>query len=46
MGEPLSPEVLVYGFTTASDPRISPDGTSIVYTLTTGDADLHPKLKN
>jgi dipeptidyl aminopeptidase/acylaminoacyl peptidase len=33
MAEPLSAEILVYGFQRAGDPRISPDGTKVVYTL-------------
>lgn len=33
MATPLSPETFVYGFSIAGDPRISPDGTRIVYTL-------------
>ncbi|HET7036874.1 MAG TPA: S9 family peptidase [Thermomicrobiaceae bacterium] len=37
MAEPLTPEVLVYGFTSAGDPRISPDGSSIIYTVSTVD---------
>lgn len=37
MIEGLSPELLVYGFTTASDPQVSPDGTTILYTLTKVD---------
>ena len=39
MAEPLTPEVLMYGFTTADDPQISPDGKSIIYTLTNVDAE-------
>ncbi len=31
--KPLTPEILVYGFTSAGGPRISPDGTTIVYAL-------------
>ncbi len=34
MTEPMTPELLVYGFSTVDDPRISPDGTSIIYSLT------------
>ena len=34
MGQPLTPETLVYGLVQASDPQISPDGTRIIYTRT------------
>ncbi len=37
MPEALTPELLVYGFALADDPRISPDGTSILYRLTNVD---------
>lgn len=37
MSRPLDPETLVYGFSLAGDPQISPDGARIVYTLTTTD---------
>ena len=37
MTNPLSPEVLVYGFTTAGDPQVSPDGTQVLYSLTRTD---------
>ncbi|MEP7215900.1 MAG: hypothetical protein ABI782_06570, partial [Anaerolineaceae bacterium] len=33
MIKPLSPEALVYGFTPASDPQVSPDGRRVLYTL-------------
>ena len=33
MIKPLSPETLVYGFTPASDPQVSPDGRRVVYNL-------------
>ena len=33
MTKPLSPETLVYGFTPASDPQVSPDGRRVVYNL-------------
>lgn len=33
MGQPLSPETLVYDLTTAGEPQVSPDGTRIIYTL-------------
>lgn len=38
---PLTPEALVYGLPQASDPSISPDGTRVVYTLTTVDRRTH-----
>jgi dipeptidyl aminopeptidase/acylaminoacyl peptidase len=37
MPEPLSAEALVYAFRRAGDPRISPDGLHVVYTLTEAD---------
>ncbi len=37
MAQVLSPETLVYGFSLANDPRISPDGTQVVYTVTRVD---------
>ena len=33
MTKPLSPETLVYAFTPASDPQVSPDGRHVVYAL-------------
>ena len=33
MLSPLTPDTLVYGFTSASDPQISPDGSRIAYVL-------------
>src|SRR5947207_6292601 len=33
MGKPLAPDTLVYDFTPANDPQISPDGTRIIYAL-------------
>lgn len=33
MTSPLTPETLVYGFTAASDPQVSPDGTRVAYVL-------------
>jgi len=36
---PLTPETLVFGFTAASNPRVSPDGTTIVYALGKTDAE-------
>ena len=35
MAQPLSADVLVYGLRSADDPQISPDGGTIVYTLST-----------
>src|SRR5215212_5612119 len=37
MGRPLSPQTLVYDFTAAGDPQVSPDGTRVVYTLSKTD---------
>jgi dipeptidyl aminopeptidase/acylaminoacyl peptidase len=37
MTEPLSAETLVYDFQRAGDPRISPDGTKVVYTISKAD---------
>ena len=37
MTRPLTPEDIVYGMTPAGDPRVSPDGASILYTLTVTD---------
>lgn len=37
MPQPLSPETLVYGFTVAGDPQVSPDGERIVYSLASVD---------
>jgi Tol biopolymer transport system component len=33
MASPFTPEKLVYGFTSAGDPQIAPDGARILYTL-------------
>src|SRR6185437_1626882 len=33
MATPLSPETLVYGFSMAGDPRVSPDGKQVVHAL-------------
>ena len=38
MTRPLTPKTLIYDLPAASDPQVSPDGTRIVYTLTTVDA--------
>jgi dipeptidyl aminopeptidase/acylaminoacyl peptidase len=38
VAKPLTPETIVYGFTLAGDPNVSPDGKQIVYTVTTIDA--------
>ena len=35
----FSPQLLAYGLTSPSDPQVSPDGTRIVYTLTSVDSD-------
>ncbi|HET6320232.1 MAG TPA: hypothetical protein VFG86_27555, partial [Chloroflexota bacterium] len=35
----LTPEALVYGTTSASEPRISPDGSQILYTAARADRD-------
>jgi dipeptidyl aminopeptidase/acylaminoacyl peptidase len=37
MPGPLTPETLVYGFTTAGEPQVSPDGSRIAYTLARAD---------
>lgn len=37
MTTPLNPEKLVYGFSLAGDPRVSPDGTRVLYTLSKVD---------
>lgn len=37
MAEGLTPEQLVYGLNIADDPQISPDGTTVLYTLTAVD---------
>jgi dipeptidyl aminopeptidase/acylaminoacyl peptidase len=44
MAQPLTPELLVYGVTAPGDPQISPDGSSIAYTLSTGDEEKHRML--
>jgi dipeptidyl aminopeptidase/acylaminoacyl peptidase len=41
MPKPLSPHTLVYAFTSADDPRVSPDGTRILYTRSTTNAETH-----
>ena len=33
MHKPLAPDTLVYDFTPANDPQVSPDGTRVIYTL-------------
>src|SRR5258708_33842942 len=37
MVQALTPDTLVYGLTPAGDPQVSPDGASIVYTLSKTD---------
>ncbi|MGH2411083.1 MAG: TolB family protein, partial [Chloroflexota bacterium] len=37
MSHPLSPEILIYGLRAAANPQISPDGTRILYSLTSID---------
>ncbi len=37
MSHPLTPERLVYDLTPAGDPQISPDGSRIIFTLSTTD---------
>src|SRR5690606_13293357 len=37
MPQPLTPEVIVYGLTMAGEPKISPDGSQILYTLSKVD---------
>jgi dipeptidyl aminopeptidase/acylaminoacyl peptidase len=39
MPAPLSPEVLTWGLVLATDPQISPDGSSIVYARVSGDVE-------
>ena len=39
MTRPLTPETLVYGLVQATEPQISPDGSTVVYTRTTSDPD-------
>ncbi len=41
MTKPLSPEILVYGLTQASDPRISPDGSQVLYTRSQTSPESH-----
>ena len=37
MTRPLDPQTLVFGIATARDPRLSPDGTRVLYTVRTVD---------
>ena len=37
MSTPLTPTTVVYGFSSATDPQISPDGARIVYGLSKAD---------
>lgn len=41
MTQPLTPEALVYGFTTAGAPQLAPDGERLVYTRSQTDAATH-----
>jgi dipeptidyl aminopeptidase/acylaminoacyl peptidase len=41
MTSPLSPAKLVYGFSLAGDPRVSPDGTRVLYTLSQVDPETN-----
>jgi dipeptidyl aminopeptidase/acylaminoacyl peptidase len=43
MAEPLTPKTLIYGFTTAGDAQIAPDGKQILYTLSQTDAETKKK---
>jgi dipeptidyl aminopeptidase/acylaminoacyl peptidase len=38
MPKPISPETLVYGFTSAGEPQVSPDGKTVAYSLSSTDA--------
>lgn len=46
MTRPLSPETLVYGFTSADDPQVSPDGKAILYTLSKMDKETKKGSSN
>ncbi len=46
MAEGLTPEALIYDFSLAGDPQISPDGTRIVYVLTKGDKEKQKQLSD
>ncbi|GIW06899.1 MAG: hypothetical protein KatS3mg060_1704 [Dehalococcoidia bacterium] len=42
MTAPLTPETLVYRFTPAADPQLSPDGRHVLYTVTTTERGKAP----
>lgn len=44
--QPLTPEKIIYGFTLAGDPNVSPDGKRIVYTLSKIDPETHKNTSN
>ncbi len=46
MTQPLTPEKIIYGFSLAGDPDISPDGKRIVYTLSKIDPETHKNKSN
>ncbi|HET9017625.1 MAG TPA: S9 family peptidase [Thermomicrobiaceae bacterium] len=37
MAQPITPQTVVYGFTLAGDPQVSPDGSRVLYTLSKFD---------
>ncbi|HET7034252.1 MAG TPA: hypothetical protein VFI42_01075, partial [Thermomicrobiaceae bacterium] len=41
MAQPLTPELLVYGLTNATDPQLSPDGSTVLYSLSKVDEKTH-----
>ncbi|MGZ6392187.1 MAG: TolB family protein [Ktedonobacterales bacterium] len=46
MPQALTPETLIYGFTLAGDPHISPDGTRILYSLSQTNRDTKKPTSN
>lgn len=46
MPHPLTPDTLIYGFTLAGDPQISPDGTRILYSLSQTNRDTKKPSSN
>jgi Tol biopolymer transport system component len=44
--QPFTPETLVYGFTVAADPRISPDGMRILHTRSAIDRESKKPQSN